>query len=269
MVVTGAAGSIGSKLSRHLASLGRWTLRLIDRDSRGNPEILAADLCALDGRWIREFEGAVAVVHLAGDPYATAGWESVVQNNIDLSLNVLSAVRLYRVPKLVFASSNWVMAGYRFADGPITPELPPRPINPYGSAKLFIERAGLQLAREAAVAFIALRIGYCQHAQGNVPGPFMEMGTWGQAMWLSDRDLCHGFERALEAEVTGGVVLNLMSDNAGMRWDLSQTRNVLGYTPHDSHTPVATEVIRAAESLARRAAGLSEAMGDLLPPSRF
>src|SRR5487761_1856026 len=149
VVVTGAAGNIGSKLSRHLRSRGRWTLRLLDRDTHGNSEIVAADLGAPDGCWVKQFEGAAAVVHLAGDPYATAGWESVVQNNIDLSLNVLSAVRLYRVSRLVFASSNWVMAGYRFAEGPITPVLPPRPINAYGSAKLFIERAGLQLAGEA------------------------------------------------------------------------------------------------------------------------
>ena len=133
----------------------------------------------------------------------------------------------------------------------MTTDLAPWPINPYGCGKLLCERAGRLLALQSAVSCIALRIGCCQHIAGNIPGPQIEHGLWGQQMWLSDRDLCHGVERAAFAENVSFAVLNLMSDNAGMRWDLDQTRQVIGYAPRDSHLAISTPAIEAAEELAR------------------
>jgi nucleoside-diphosphate-sugar epimerase len=127
------------------------------------------------------------------------------------------------------------MAGYRADEQRLTTSLPPWPVNPYGCGKLFGERGGRDLAARTGISFIALRIGYCQHAPGNVPGPHMELGLWGQQMWLSDRDLCHGVERAVLAEGVPFAILNLMSDNPGMRWDLDETRRVIGYAPSDGH----------------------------------
>lgn len=46
------------------------------------------------------------------------------------------------------------------------------------------------------------------------------MGTWGQQMWLSDRDYLDGMTAAATAPVQGFAVVNLMSDNPGMRWSL-------------------------------------------------
>jgi NAD+ dependent glucose-6-phosphate dehydrogenase len=65
------------------------------------------------------------------------------------------------------------------------------------------------------------------------------MGLWGQLMWLSDRDFCHGVERAVLADGIGFTVLNLMSANPGMRWDIDATRRILGYVPQDGAVPVA------------------------------
>ncbi len=88
---------------------------------------------------------------------------------------------------------------------------------------------------------ICFRIGYCQRGE-NQPGTHMGWGLWGQQMWLSDRDLCQAFEKAVTAPA--GVrfaVLNLMSANAGMRWDLEPTRAAIGYEPGDSSVPQETE----------------------------
>jgi len=168
-----------------------------------------------------------------------------------LTLNVFRAAQGYHAKRIVFASSNWVMAGYRFGTERLTTELPPRPINPYGCGKLLCERAGRQLARQSGASFIALRIGCCQHIAGNIPGPQIEHGLWGQQMWLSDRDLCHGVERAAFAENVPFAVLNLMSDNPGMRWDLEQARQVIGYAPRDGHLAISTPAIEEHEQLAR------------------
>jgi uronate dehydrogenase len=57
-------------------------------------------------------------------------------------------------------------------------------------------------------------------------------------MWLSDGDFCHGVERAVLAEGIGFAVVNLMSDNPGMRWDIAPTQRILGYAPRDGAVPV-------------------------------
>jgi hypothetical protein len=131
-------------------------------------------------------------------------------------------------------------------------------VNPYGASKLFGERAGRSLAERAGISVLALRIGYCQHSEGNRPGPHMLDGVWGQQMWLSDRDLCQGFERAVLAADIRFTVLNLMSNNPGMRWDIDETRRVLGYTPQDGHLAVAPEVTQDTDTSAGFAGKLSD-----------
>ncbi len=44
--------------------------------------------------------------------------------------------------RVVFASSNWVMAGHRPSAGALTTDMEPYPINPYGVSKLVGERMG-------------------------------------------------------------------------------------------------------------------------------
>jgi NAD(P)-dependent dehydrogenase (short-subunit alcohol dehydrogenase family) len=250
VLITGATGSIGTKLRDHFSSRGA-RLRLLCLNPKNDPDVITADLSHFDDTWAREFENVDAVIHLAGDPYATASWQSVQKNNIDLTLNVFRAAQNHLAKKIVFASSNWVMAGYRFGTERLTTDLSPWPINAYGCGKLLCERAGRQLMQRTGTSFIALRIGCCQHVEGNNPGPQIEHGLWGQQMWLSDRDLCHGVERAVVAEDVSFAVLNLMSDNPGMRWDIEETRRVIGYAPRDGHRAVTTAAIDEHEKLAR------------------
>ena len=92
-------------------------------------------------------------------------------------------------------------------------------------------------------------------------------GSWGQLMWLSNRDLCQAMERAVVVEDAGFLVLNLMSDNPGMRWEIDTTRHTIGYAPLDGMPADLTEVqwaderdaedlwqgaVRVQECLARR-----------------
>jgi hypothetical protein len=56
-------------------------------------------------------------------------------------------------------------------------------------------------------------------------------------MWLSNEDFLGIMEHALTADPAGwpapGIVVNGMSANAGMPWDLDATRGLLGYSPKD------------------------------------
>lgn len=209
------------------------------------------DLSHYDESWAQRFQNVDAVIHLAGASSMMSDWQTVTRFNFDLSLNVFRAAEVYKSKRVIFASSNWVMAGYRFGDQKLTTNLAPWPINPYGCSKLFIEEAGKQFAARTGISFMALRIGYCQAEEGNVPGPHMQNGIWGQQMWLSNRDLCHGFERAVLAERVPYAVLNLMSNNPGMRWDIEETNRVIGYISRDSYAAVSTPAIEEGDRLAR------------------
>lgn len=270
VTITGAAGSIGSKLRTHLGSRGGMTLRLLDSDARGDPAILEADLAQWDERWVGTFAGADAVIHLAGDPRPDAPWGSIVRNNVDLVLNVLEAAVQQKARRVIFASSNWTMAGHRFADGPLTADREPAPVNAYGASKLVGERLGRSFSDRHGLSVVCLRIGYCQHEHGNRPGPHMGWNRWGQEMWLSDRDLCGAFERAVLAPPElRFAVLNLMSQNEGMRWDIETTKRVLGWQPQDGWTAELTEAMRADEETARKARAVIEHTEALLADRRW
>ena len=175
-------------------------------------------------------------LHLAADPKPVATWESVARLNVELTLNVLRAAEEGRVARFVFASSNWVLGGYRFARDRLAADTPPRPVNPYGASKLFIERLGLAQAARTGMTFLSLRIGYCQPGE-NRPGPHMAFGRWGQEMWLSNDDWAQAVIRACTSARAGSAVLNIMSRNQGMRWDLEAAQAAIGYAPVSQHVP--------------------------------
>jgi nucleoside-diphosphate-sugar epimerase len=186
-------------------------------------------------------------VHLAGDPVAYHSWDELTGPNIDAVPNVFEAAARNGVRRLIFASSNHVMGGYQ--DGPpipITPELPPKPglryvadgaerfSGAYGAAKLFGERLGEHLAATRDLEVIAVRIGWVWRGR-NKPGELpLERGDWCRKMWLSNRDFLHLIDCCLSAELTEPLlIVNGMSNNSGMPWDLTSTTRAIGYQPQD------------------------------------
>lgn len=254
VLITGAAGGIGTKLRAHFAALG-WRLRLLDIDDGGDRAITRADLSLWDDRWVSAFESVDAVIHLAGRPSPSTGWAEVQRFNLDLCLNVYEAAARRGARRLIFASTNWTVAGHRFEDTPLTTDIAPHPVNAYGMSKLVGERLGRSYHDRWGLSVICFRIGYCERGV-NEPGAHMRWGRWGQLMWLSDRDLCTAMQRGVEVEDIGFEVLNLMSDNPGMRWDIDTTRRVLGWTAQDGAAPVLTPALEAEEAAARHSHAL-------------
>jgi uronate dehydrogenase len=267
VLITGAGGNIGNKLRTHFSALG-WALRLMDIDAHGDDAIQVADLAEWDDVWVTQFADVDAVIHLAGNPSPTASWASAQRLNIDLTANVYEAAAVQGVPRVVFASSNWVMAGHRTGQGILTPDMEPYPINPYGISKLVGERMGRSLHGRCGLSVICFRIGYVQGGD-NRPGPHMGWGSWGQAMWLSNRDLCQAMERAVLAEGVGFTVLNLMSDNPSMRWDIETTKRTIGYAPRDGEAPVRTDTIEQDERTADDLRQIVEQLKGVLQKRRW
>lgn len=253
VLVTGCIGNLGAKAVQALKTVPNVAVGGIDRrvlDSKAQ-DFISADLEHYDESWTQAFRGVACVIHLAADPKPVSNWDSIVRLNIDLSLNVLRAAEEAGVERVVFASSNWVFGGYRFTDHPLQSGLTPRPVNPYGASKLFIERCGLALTERTGMAFLALRIGYCQPGE-NRPGPHMAFGRWGQQMWLGNCDWAQAVVKATTAPFVGFAAVNIVSRNAGMRWDLEEARAAIGYVPDETHQPRQNSVSWMKDQAARR-----------------
>src|SRR5580704_5518110 len=126
VLITGASGNLGGKLRRFLQD--GHTLRLLDRDAGGDPGIISADLSQW-GSWTEHFRGVDTVFHLAADPTAQQTWSNVIAPNIDALIHVFTASVQAGVKRIVYASSNHVMGGYKDLTDPflITTSLPPLP----------------------------------------------------------------------------------------------------------------------------------------------
>jgi len=242
VLITGAAGNLGAKLSAHLH--GRTDLVLLDRIEA--PDVQLADLSNWSELWLRKFEGAEAVVHFAGNPVAFDPWPDLVGPNVDAMLHVYEAAARAGARRLIFASSNHVMGGYQDGDAPIIEDMPPRPgaryvsagaerfSGAYGATKLFGERVGKQYAAERGLEVIAVRIGWVWRGINTPEELPADRGQWFRQMWLSDRDFLQLMECCLTARLPEPyLVVNGMSANTGMRWDLTRAREILGYVPQD------------------------------------
>jgi NAD+ dependent glucose-6-phosphate dehydrogenase len=229
VLITGAGGTIGRSLSLRLKD--RYELRLHHRtrpEDAGDADIVTADIRNYDQ--VRAvMDGVDTVFHLAGDPAVPASWESVYENNILGTRNVLEAAREAGARRVVFASTNHVMGMYdRDGAWPVYNDLPQRPDSLYGVSKVFGEHLGRHYYDAFGLEFIALRIGWFMDT------PEMSQGV-GRAMWLSPDDCAQVFTCATEADVPFGVFYAI-SDNPDRRWDITDTMLQLGYRPRDSWT---------------------------------
>ena len=248
VLLTGAGGDLGRKLFDALEEVPGYTVSGIDIKAVDHPDIHTADLSGDDG-WTHLFEGVNVIVHLAGDREPAATWPSAITHNMDATLALYHHAAAMGVDRVVLASSNWVQADKRFTRDKLNSATPPGPVNAYGMSKLFCERTGAYFAKHHGLSVICLRIGWTQWTHNNQPGPHMAMGRWGQEMWLSDRDFLNGMRAAIDATHVSFAALNLMSDNPGMRWDIEETKQVLGYAPQDGAPAKVTPSIRLKSAL--------------------
>lgn len=232
VLITGAGGHLGRKLFDALENDPVHEISGIDIRPVEHPNIHTADLSG-DSSWVNLLKGVDVIVHLAGDRDPAASWSSAIKHNMDATLSLYHHAAANGVSRVVLASSNWIHSDKRFTQDALNSTTPPGPVNAYGMSKLFCERTGAYFAEHHQLSVICLRIGWTQWTHGNQPGPHMAMGRWGQEMWLSDRDFLNGMRAAIDASDVSFATLNLMSNNPGMRWDITETKEVIGYNAQD------------------------------------
>jgi UDP-glucose 4-epimerase len=156
VLVTGAAGYIGSHAARALRAAGHRAVGL-DNLSRGHRACLPADLPFVEAD-VRDTARVLAVLktehiecvmHFAAFAYVGESVENPLlyyDNNTGGTLSLLKAVRDSDCRRFVFSST---CATYGEPDSmPISEETPQNPINPYGATKLFSERMIRELGRQ-------------------------------------------------------------------------------------------------------------------------
>jgi len=226
-----------------------------------------------DVGWHAALAEVDAAVHFAAqNPYPDAPWSDACAS-FDMTLALLGAAGRTGLRRIVFASSNHVMGQYKDAPladtltpGGLTTSLEPGPGTrwfngremlqgtAYAASKLMGERACLAEAHRSngTLTAVCVRIGWCQPGENRpetintsgLPGEEPNVGPdterdlrWFRNMWLSNRDFTAVMERALRADAGSwgqpGIVVNGMSANRGMPWDIETTRRMIGYEPQD------------------------------------
>lgn len=255
IVITGAAGTIGRLAVAALAE--SHDLVLIDRRPTSGAKAVRADLSIHPlsdplrprswlQRWPKSFEGADAVVHLAANPHPAASWWRILRHNIKATWNVLGVATSCSVPKVVFASSNWAIAaarielgsaGYEPAGPKVAWDAPPRPQRAYGVSKGFGEIAGRALVDEGRLrSFLSLRIGHCSvEGRAHVDTPYL------RHHWIGHRDMQDLIRRCVEQDLSGFHVLYAVSAQPEAPYDLSYTKELLGWEPKECAEPLELE----------------------------
>ena len=229
VLVTGAAGRIGSAFAARAAAKYRLTLA----DLPGKELSAIKEYGKVVPANLHDFDAAVelcrdvdTVVHLAGEPSPKAEWRRLFAANIEMCYNVFMAAADGGCRRLIFASSVHAVSGYP-ADKMISPEDHVSPGDLYGVTKVFGEALGRYLATAQGISVIVLRIGAFVR-----PGTTDQDRSWAGGEYLAPHDLSDLIGQAIEADNDiDFTILNAVSENEHKRLDISKTADVLGYDP--------------------------------------
>jgi uronate dehydrogenase len=239
ILITGAAGRIGSMLRSRLARPGR-VLRLLDvaplpwPAGAGEEPVLATvtDMAAMTAAC----RGADAVVHLGGIPTEDA-WAPILDVNVNGTYTVFEAARRAGVRRVVFASSNHAVGFAPAASFPVPDGGAPAPDTYYGVSKVAGEALAALYAQRYGIEAVCVRILSCFDRPAN---PRM------LATWLSPDDAGRLFEACLTAPAPGYRVVYGVSANTRGGWVSLDGARALGYQPRDDAERYAAEVLAAA-----------------------
>jgi len=173
VLVTGAAGFIGSRLSRRLLDDGCRVTAIDSLTNFYSKRIKRRNLAPLLGRpnfrWIEAdlneaplktiVRGQEAVFHLAAQAGVRDSWgrsfDVYIRDNIRATQRLLETVKDVAVRRFVYASSSAVYG--------LTPDMPMRetsplhPLSPYGVSKLAAEDLGFLYFQNYGVPVVSLR----------------------------------------------------------------------------------------------------------------
>lgn len=232
VLLTGAAGKLGTWLREHLAKrpggLRSSDIRAFGPALSGEAIELGdlSDVSAVE----RLVEGASAVVHFG----AIAGEDSfdrILSSNIVGTQNVFDAARRRGVSRIVYASSIHTVGFYPTSQR-IDADAPLRPDSYYAASKAFGENLARLYVEKVGMDIACLRIGVA------LPEPQAPRNLW---TWLSVRDLCRLVDACLDAPPFGFSITYGISNNTRSWWD--NRKSAVDYRPMDNAERYASRLI--------------------------
>ena len=232
LLITGAAGSLGSVLRQGLAPLAT-TVRLSDREDIGptaaHEEAMACELGDFDAV-MKVVEGCDTIVHFGAAP-GERPWAEILESSIKGGYNVYEAARLHGIKRIVYASSIHAV-GYERREAGADTDTPHNPDSLYGVSKCFVEDLARLYFNKFGIESACLRINSC------FPKPVDRRHL---ATWQSFDDLVQLVERCLVAERIGYSVVYGISDNKELFFSNHKAAH-LGYRPRDNAEDYRAEV---------------------------
>ena len=230
ILITGSKGTIGTVLLHSLQE--DFEIIQLDRETDANDTTeFSADIAdpkSLEQAF-KKIGKVDCIVHLAASASTETPWEEILRNNIIGTRNIYECARKFEVKKIIFASTTHLVAyeGYPQTSPfgrPIEVNDPPRPDSDYGASKGFGEMLARQYYDLYGIKTICIRIGSV--SKDNKPiEPY-------EKLWLSHNDVAQVFRKALETDIPFGIYF-ATSDNAEGIYDLTVTKQDLGYNPVD------------------------------------
>lgn len=237
LVLTGAAGRLGSHLREPLAAMADSLVSsdLVDGVGKLFPgeTYVKADLSDLNAM-LELLDGADMVVHFGA--YGDEGsFDTILGPNIVGAYNIWEAAFQKGLSRVVYASSIHAVGMHARTDN-IGTDVAHRPDTFYGLAKCFTEDLASLYWDKRQVESVCMRILSC--AQVTSP---RALGSW-----LSYDDLIHLVEQSINTPVTGFTVVYGVSDNDRSPVDNTAAR-FLGYRPKDNAEQFAKEILAQSE----------------------
>jgi uronate dehydrogenase len=231
VLITGAAGDVGSYLRQELA--GKYALRLSDKrdlkKSKGE-QFIKADISKMADA-LKITKGVDAIVHLGG--YSVEGpWEAIHKANIVGCYNTFEAARKNKVKRILFATSNHAVGFYR-RDQTIDHRVYPKPDGRYGVSKVFGEALGSLYADKYGMEVFLIRIGNLN------PRPLDKRRL---SIWLSPRDLAQLVSIGIDHPDIRFEIVYGVSGNKRSWYDNSNAAR-LGYKPQDDAETYAEAIL--------------------------
>lgn len=226
VLITGGCGFVGANLIAQLNRAGGYAIRVFDNESLGKRQHIAGleaefvhgdirDRPALD----KALAGMDAVIHLAAD---TRVMDSIAAPAFNFDVNVVGSFRLLEamraagITRLVNASTGGAILGETLP--PVHEEMVPRPLSPYGAAKLAVEGYCSAFGASYGMKPVSLRFsnvyGPRSFHKGSVVAAFMKRILAGKPVivygdgeqtrdYVFVADLCQGIVAGLTSAAPG------------------------------------------------------------------
>ncbi len=232
ILITGAAGGVGTWLRRELA--GKYKLRLSDirplKQLAKWETFMRADVAKMSDM-LRITKGVDAIVHLGG--FSVEGpWEVIHKANIVGCYNAYEAARRNGVKRFLFATSNHAVGFYprtQTVDHRVTI----KPDSRYGVSKVFGEALGSLYSDKYGMEVFLIRIG-------NVNDRPIDKRRL--SIWISPRDLAQLVQIGIDHPQIRFEIVYGISDNKRAWYDNSNALR-LGYRPQDRSEDYAAEIL--------------------------